>query len=97
VTRRIQFVPPFPEIELDKYFLHFEKIATTLNWPSKAWTLLLQKTLVGKVPEVYSDCLLTRVLYTTQLREAYELAPQAYCQKFRSTKRGEMQTCVEFA
>jgi len=54
VTRHIQFVPPFQETELDKYFLHFEKIATSLNWPAEAWTLLLQRTLVGKAREVYS-------------------------------------------
>jgi len=27
------FVPPFQEQEVDKYFLHFEKVATSLNWP----------------------------------------------------------------
>ena len=48
VTRHIRFVPPFQETEPDKYFLHFEKIATSLSWPEKVWTLLLQSVLVGK-------------------------------------------------
>ena len=54
VTRHIRFVPPFPETEPDKYFLHFEKIATSLHWPAEVWTFLLQSTLVGKAREVYS-------------------------------------------
>jgi len=41
VTRHVRFVPPFQEAELDKYFLHFEKIATSLHWPTEVWTLLL--------------------------------------------------------
>ena len=32
VTRHIRFVPPFQEI--DKYFVHFEKIVTSLSWPN---------------------------------------------------------------
>ena len=35
VTRHIRFVPPFQETEPDKYFLHFEKIATSLSWPKE--------------------------------------------------------------
>ena len=33
VTKHIRFVPPFQEKEVDKYFLHFEKVAEKLNWP----------------------------------------------------------------
>ena len=39
--------------EVDKYFLHFEKVATNLEWPKDVWTLLLQSVLVGKALEVY--------------------------------------------
>ena len=27
------FVPPFQERKIDKYFLHSEKVATSLEWP----------------------------------------------------------------
>ena len=54
VTRHIRFVPLFQETEPDKYFLHFEKTATSLSWPKKTWTLLLQSVLVGKAQEAYS-------------------------------------------
>ena len=31
VTKHIRLVPPFQEKEVDKYFLHFEKVAENLN------------------------------------------------------------------
>ena len=43
VTRHVRFVPPFQEAEPYKYFLNFEKIATSLHWPTEVWTLLLQR------------------------------------------------------
>ena len=46
-------VPPFQEKEVDKYFLHFEKVAENLNWPKEHWTLLLQSVLIGKAHEIY--------------------------------------------
>ena len=46
VTKHIRLVPPFQEKEVDKYFLHFEKVAENLNWPKEHWTLLLQSVLI---------------------------------------------------
>jgi len=54
VSKHIKFVPPFQEREVDKYFLHFEKISTTLEWPRDIWMLLFQSVLVSKACEVYS-------------------------------------------
>ena len=54
ISKQIQFVPPFQERETDKYFLHFEKIANSLEWLRDVWTLLLQSVLVGKAREIYS-------------------------------------------
>ena len=50
ISKQIRFVLPFQEKEVDKYFLHFEKIATSLDW-----TLLFQSVLIGKAHEVYSS------------------------------------------
>ena len=33
MSKHICFVPPFQDTEVDKYFLHFEKIASSLEWP----------------------------------------------------------------
>ena len=49
VSKHIRLVPPFQENEVDKYFIHFEKIATSLEWPQEVWTLLLQCVLGGRL------------------------------------------------
>ena len=47
-SKQIRFVPEFQETEVDKYFMHFEKITKSIAWPENVWTLLLQSVLVGK-------------------------------------------------
>ena len=42
---------------MDKYFLNFENIALSLEWPKKVWTLLLQSVLLGIAKKVYSALL----------------------------------------
>ena len=53
-AKNIRLVPKFQEQEVDKYFLHFEKIATSLTWPNESRTLLLQSVFIGKAREIYS-------------------------------------------
>ena len=55
VTKHIRLVPPFQEKEVDKYFLHFEKVAENLKWPKEHWTLLLQSVVIGKAREIYTQ------------------------------------------
>ena len=55
VTKHIRLVPPFQEKEVDKYFLHFEKVAENLKWPKEHWTLLLQSVIIGKAQEIYTQ------------------------------------------
>lgn len=101
VSRYIRMVPPFLEKDVDKYFPHFERVATTLNWPSNVWTLLLQCVLVGKAQEAYSSLTLNQSTdYETvkaSILRAYELVPEAYRQRFRNYHKSERQTYVEFA
>ena len=33
ISKHIRFVPPFQEKGVDKYFLHYDKIAISLDWP----------------------------------------------------------------
>jgi len=33
VSKHIRLDPPFQEDEVDKYFIHFKKIAKSLEWP----------------------------------------------------------------
>ena len=101
VTKHIRLVPPFQEKEVDKYFLHFEKVAENLKWPKEHWTLLLQSVVIDKAREIYTQLPLDQSSdYDTVknlILKAYELVPEAYRQKFRNCRKEHDQTHVEFA
>lgn len=101
VGKHVRFVPPFQETEVDKYFMHFEKIANSLKWPEDVWTVLLQSVFVGKAREIYSALPVEQSSIYQVVKEevlkAYELVPEAYRQKFRTSTKEEKQTYVEFA
>ena len=101
ITKHIRFVPPFQEKEVDKYFLHFEKVAENLKWPKEHWTLLLQSVIIGKAREIYTQLTVQQSSSYDTVKElilkAYELVPEAYRQKFRNCKKDNEQTHVEFA
>ena len=98
ISKHVRFVPPFQEREIDKYFLHFEKVATSLEWPKDIWTFLLQSVLVGKAREIYAALSLDQSSsYETvksSILNAYELVPEAYRQKFRDSKKAARLTDV---
>ena len=100
-TKNIRLVPKFEEKEVDRYFLHFEKIAESLKWNRESWTLLLQSVFVGKAREIYSSLSIEQCQNYDAIKKAvlkaYELVPEAYRQKFRSAKKESNQTHVEFA
>ena len=100
-TRHVKMVPSFQEHEVEKFFLHFEKIAANLHWLSGARTMLLQTVLIGKAREVYSALSVEQStdydLIKSEILRAYELVPEAYRQKFRDTKCQEGKTYMEFA
>ncbi len=100
-AKNIRLVPKFQEREVDKYFLHFEKIADSLKWPKPSWTLLLQSVFIGKAREIYSAMPFDKCRDYDEVKQAvlkaYELVPEAYRQKFRSARKQGDQTHVEFA
>ena len=100
VSKSIRLVPSFSE-DVDKYFLHFEKIATQCNWPKDVWTILLQSVLKGKAQEVYAALNVGDSadydIVKAAILNAYELVPEAYRQKFRQHKKSDDLTHVEFA
>ena len=90
-TKNIRLVPKFQETEVDKCFLHFEKIAESLKWPKESWTLLLQSVFIGKAREIYSSLSIEQChsydVVKKAVLKAYELVPEAYRQRFRSAKK----------
>ena len=101
VTKHIRLVPPFQEKEVDKYFLHFERVAENLKWPKEHWALLLQSVVIGKAREIYTQLSLEQSSNYDKVKElilkSYELVPEAYRQKFRNCRKENDQTHVEFA
>ena len=87
VTKHIRMVPPFQEREVDKYFLHFEKVAKNCNWPKESWTMLLQSIRLGKAREIFSQLTVEDSgEYDTVkqlILKGYELVPEAYRLKLK--------------
>ena len=100
VTRNIRLVPPFREDEVDKFFAHFERVATTLKWPREVWTMTLQCVFKGKAQEAYSALPLEDAADYEKVKQAvlrmYSLVPEAYRQKFRGYHKPEALSYVEF-
>ena len=91
MSKQICFAPVLQQDEVDKYFLRFENIASSLEWPKQVWTLLLQSILLGKAQEAYSAMSVDHssdydVVKSGNLK-AYKLVPEAYRQKFQTSKR----------
>ena len=42
VVKHIRTVPPFQEKQIDKYCMHFEKVAENIKWPTIYKVLLLE-------------------------------------------------------
>ena len=101
VAKHIRLVPPFQVKEVDKYFLHFEKVPGNLNWPKEHWTLLLQSVLIGKAQEIHTQLGVEQSHHYETIKElilkGYKLVPEAYRQKFRNCKKYSNQTHAEFA
>ena len=101
VIKNFQAVPSFQEDDVDMFFLHFEKLATNLNWPKDYWTILLQKAFVGKAREIFAQLSVEQSQKYEYVKDVvlrgYQLKPEAYRQKFRNCQRDSSQTFVEFA
>ena len=100
-ARCIRLVPKFTEDNLAKYFEHFEKVASSLEWPKEHWSLMLQSVISGKAQEAYAalsaDDSKDYDTVKAALLKAYELVPEAYRQKFRECRKQYSETFVEFA
>ena len=100
-TKHIRLVPQVSRKKVEKYLMHFEKVAKNLKWPKETRTVLLQSEFVGKAREIYAALPVEKSSDYDEVKQAilkaYELVPQAYRQKFKSTRKQPEQTHVEFA
>ena len=85
---------------MDKFFAHFERVATVLKWPRDVWTMTLQCVFVGKAQEAYSSLSLEDAADYEKVKQAvlriYSLVPEAYRQKYRNFQKLDSLTYVEF-
>ena len=86
---------------MEKYFSHFERVATSLRWPKEIWTVLVQCVLVGRAQDVYASLSAEQSTsydeVKTAILRAYELVPEAYRQRFRNYKKFDKHSYIEFA
>ena len=100
VAKQARLVPKFEEANVDEYFAHFERTALNHGWPRECWSMLLPTVLTGKAQRAYAtlqtkncaDYELVKVVFL----ESFGLVPEAYRQRFRTQRKKENQSYVEF-
>ena len=99
-TKQAKLVPKFEEANVDGYFAHFERTALNLGWPKECWSMLLQTVLTGKAQRAYATLPTENCadydLVKAAVLKSFELVPEAYRQKFRTQRKTENQSYVEF-
>ena len=101
VTKQARLVPKFEEANVDGYFAHFERTALNLGWPKECWSMLLPNCADRKSTESIWPLLPTENcadydLVKAAVLKSFELVPEAYRQKFRTQRKTENQSYVEF-
>lgn len=101
LAKAAKFVPNFDEKDPDLFFSSFERIAHSLEWPERYWTLLVQARFVGRSRRTYlslseSSAQDYDAVKSAVLR-AHALVPDAYRCKFRELKKSSDVSHLEFA
>lgn len=100
LVSNLRLVPKFEESDPDTFFSLFERIANSRGWPDEDRVVMLQSVFTGKAQAAYSALSEheSRVYKTVKesVLKAYELVPEAYRQRFRSWRKAERQSHVEF-
>ena len=100
VTQQARLVTKFEEANVDGYFAHFERTALNLGWPEECWSMLLKTVLTGKAKRAYATLPTENFadydLVKAAVLKSFELVPEAYRQKFRTQRKTENQSYVEF-
>lgn len=101
VVKVTKFVPLFDEDDPQEFFLQFERVANTLNWPREFWTLLIQTVLKGKGRSSYLSLSTAQQLdfdlVKSTVLKSYQLTAEYYRQKFRNNKKDINQTYLEYS
>lgn len=101
IVNNLRLVPKFNEDEPEIFFSLFERVADARSWSDAERTVLLQSVLTGKAQEAFSSLSVTDSLSYAKVKaailKAYEMVPEAYRQRFRSARKEDSQTYLDFA
>ncbi|XP_037776712.1 uncharacterized protein LOC119573573 [Penaeus monodon] len=101
ISKHSKLIPLFDEQDPEEFFLQFEKIAESLDWPEESWAVMIQTAFTGQAKRVFTN--LPKEICKDYdavkdiILQAYDLVPEAYRQKFRNLRKLESQTYVEYA
>ena len=101
MSNAVKFVPKFDELDVEHYLLAFEKAMQIHKFPKDKWTGLIHTQLTGKAQKVFSElsveeCQDYDILKQALLR-AYARVPEFYRKRFRTMKKGNLETYSNFA
>lgn len=96
----IPLLPVFVENNIDNFFGMFERVANSLGWSRRFWTLFFPHCLKGKAVSVFLSLSEEQIrdydLTKNVILSAYQRSSEYYRQKFRNQARSANQTVVEF-
>src|SRR5688572_240815 len=101
MSNAVKFVPKFDELDVEHYLLAFEKAMQIHKFPKDKWKGLIHTQLTGKAQKVFSElsveeCQDYDILKQALLR-AYARVPEFYRKRFRTMRKGNLETYSNFA
>lgn len=93
-------LPEFSESDPERFFNHFQRVATSMNWPKEEWVKILQGRLRGKAQDIFINMPDDECFEYDKVREcilrAYEITPEAHRQVYRNLRPTHNQPLTEF-
>ena len=98
LSKARKLVPFFDESDVESFFISFEDVAGSLEWPADQWLFLIKPQLRGKAIQVVSSLVGKGYDVIKQgILDAYTVTSEGYRQLFRNATKTVNQTFTEFA
>ncbi|KAG7166684.1 hypothetical protein Hamer_G010312 [Homarus americanus] len=82
VTKHLRLMPAFDEEDPEDFFMQFEKIAKSSQWPEESWVVMIQSVLTGSVRSAFlslsSEVCRSYELVKEEILKVYEPIPESY-------------------
>ena len=101
ISKHLRLMPSFDEEDPEEFFMQFEKIAKSSNWPENSWIAMIQSVLTGSARSAFLSLSSEECKSYKRVKEevlkTYELIPETYRVKFRTMRKSDSQSYIEFA